>query len=288
MKISRLKMKAWVIAGAICFWGLPGSSQLRAPENVPINFYGQIMDQNDSPVVDAEIQVELIVSNMSEEKADRTVIHLHSARDGTFALTGVSGYAIDKLSIKKEGFELSKKVRKSYVFGLNPNYLSSSNNPVIFRMWKMQAQEPLNEASWHGKVPCDGSTNFFDIMSGRRTGTGDLAIACTRTPLEYEPTNRQPYAYELQLSIPGGGVQPAADEFGYRAPERGYLPQIIIAKEPGDSQWRAGVDQEFYFKTAQGKYGRISVTWDAGHRPSPTVLKWNCSINPSGSRNLER
>jgi hypothetical protein len=113
-------------------------------------------------------------------------------------------------------------------------------------------------------------------------------MECIRDPLNYEPTNREPYTYKFEITFIGGGVQATEDEFSYRAPADGYLPKATIERKPGDAKWRAGIDQEFYFKTSDGNYGRISVVWGAGHRPAPTILEWECSINPSGSRNLER
>jgi hypothetical protein len=205
--------------------------------------------------------------------------------DGNFALTGITGYAIDKISILKKGYELSPKAQRSFVFGLKADYKPNPGSPVIFKMWKMVGKEPLVGGAWQGKVFCDSRTNRFSLVSG---SPADLEIACTRTPLNYERTNGPSFTYKFVISVIGGGVQPTADEFTHLAPNGGYSPSVTIERKPGDPGWRAGVDQEFYVKTAEGHYGRISVTWDAGHRPQPTVLLWDSSINPSGSRNLER
>jgi hypothetical protein len=106
--------------------------------------------------------------------------------------------------------------------------------------------------------------------------------------LNFEMTSDRPFTYKLEISIRDGGIQPTEDEFTYKAPENGYAPSVTIERKPDDPKWGGGLKQEFYIKTAKGEYGRLSVEWDAGHRPAPTPLKWESSINPSGSRNLER
>jgi hypothetical protein len=200
----------------------------------------------------------------------------------------VTGYGIDRLSIREDGYELSQKASRGYVFGHKVEYKPNPNDPVIFRMWKMAGKESLVGPAWHGKVACDGTTSRFDLHSGHPSADGGLEITCTRTPLNFEMTSDRPFTYKLEISIRDGGVQPTEDEFTYKAPENGYLPSITIERKPDDPKWGGGLKQEFYIKTAKGEYGRLSVEWDAGHRPAPTPLKWESSINPSGSRNLER
>ncbi|HEY3857107.1 MAG TPA: carboxypeptidase-like regulatory domain-containing protein [Verrucomicrobiae bacterium] len=267
---------------------ISGMAQLRVSENVPVGFFGKVVDQEGQPVVEARVTCDFIISHMAEDRTDTSEVILQTDQFGSFALTGITGYGIDKISVTKKGYQLSPKTLRSYTFGLKSDYKPNPDNPIIFKMWKESGKEVLEGSSWRGKVACDGTTNCFDLISGKPSPEGNLEMTCTRDPLNYEPTNRFPYAYKYEIQFIGGGVQAADDEFSYLAPADGYSAKVTIERKLGDPKWRAGIDQEFYFKTSEGHYGRISVVWDAGHRPPPTIMRWECSINPSGSRNLER
>jgi hypothetical protein len=281
-------LKVTILALTIGLTAVALDAQRRTSENVPVGFYGKVIDQDGHAVAGAKVSLDFIVSHMDEDRTETRPLTMQTDQSGHFELTGVIGYGVDKIQIQKEGYQLSQKTLRSYVFGHKTDYKPNYDSPVIFRMWKEGGKEQLVGSAWHGKVACDGTTNHFDLLHGSRSDNGNLEIVCTRTPLNYERTNGPSFSYKFEITLIGGSVQTTGDEFTYLAPDAGYLPSVTIERKPGDPQWRAGVDQEFYIKTADGHYGRISVTWDAGHRPSPTVLKWDCSINPSGSRNLER
>jgi hypothetical protein len=75
--------------------------------------------------------------------------------------------------------------------------------------------------------------------------------------------------------------------WAYVAPESRYSPTLNIGQKADATNWVGKVKQEFYIKTAEGHYGRLSVDWYTP-QTTPTHFEWDCSINPSGSRNLER
>ena len=230
-------------------------AKCQTPENVPVGFYGKVIDQDGNPVPKAKVTFDLVISHMAQNATETIPTGTETESNGDFKVVSVSAYGIDKISIIKIGYKLSSKVFRSYTFGLKPNYRPNVDNPIIFRMWKEGIKEQLIGASWRGKVNCDGRSNRFDLLGGHENVTGSLEIMCTRTPLNYESTERQPYSYKLQISVLGGGVQQTDDEFTYRAPDNGYQPSVIVEHKPGDPQWAAGVEQEFYIRTSDGKYG---------------------------------
>jgi len=255
-------------------------------DNTPIEFYGKVVDQHGNPVPDAKIVAEVRTDHFKEYRSDKKNVLLGTDQAGNFDLIGAYGSALS-LNITKEGYELSSKAERGYLYlpnGRSPN----PENRMIFHMWKLEGKAVLNGSSWQGKVTCDGDTNRFDLLKGSRSSDGELEIACIRKPLNFERTSDQPYEYKIIIRIVGGGIQPTDDEFTYVARDAGYMPEITLGKEPGQPGWQGWVRQEFYIKTAEGDYGRLWIEWDAGHRPAPTMLSWNCSVNPSGSRNLER
>jgi hypothetical protein len=287
--MKTLKLNAIIVfMVSICAFLSP--AQLRVSENVKIGFYGQVLDQHGKPVIGAEVTFDFVKSFMEENRTQSRPMKLQTDNEGKFALTGVVGYGLDGLSIRKDGYELSKKTRKSYVFGLRPDYKPNQDSPVIFKMWKLTGKEPLVGSSWHGKVVCDGTVHRFNLLTGHPDASGNLQILCLREPLNLPPANTNSFTYKLGITIVGGGIQLTNDEFAYLAPASGYLSNLTYGQNDSDANWdrRTPMPKEFYIKTADGHYGRLFVDWDFAFWQSPTLLKWDCSINPSGSRNLER
>jgi len=212
---------------------------------------------------------------------------LESDKSGNFSVTNIFGNSIEFASMEKEGYKLSpKQVKSSYLY--YPTVVRiEPDKPEIFHMWKKAGEESLISSAWHGKLICDGTLRTYDLLSGKPTKEGILQITCTRKPLDLVPREHKPYDYELKISVIGGGIQKTDDEFTYLAPEGGYLQSLTLGAKAGDPKWIGNVKQEFYIKTSEGHYGRLSVDWYAEFT-SPTHLEWDCTINPSGSRNLER
>jgi hypothetical protein len=275
----------------VCLLPLSTMAQLRTPENVPIAFYGKVVDQSGQPVEGAKISALVVVSHIEQYDTEMHPVTSETDQNGNFILTGYTAYGIDKISVEKEGYELSEKTILSYTFGGTPTYTPDRNNPVVFQMWKKIGKEPLVGSAWRGKVVCDGTVNRFDLFTGHPSAEGNLEIQCTRVPLDLPAGNTEPFTWELQIKIlGGGGIQPANDEFTYRAPAAGYLPVLTYGQKAGDPKWdrRMPMPKEYYIKTSDGQHGTFSLEWDRAFWKSPTILKWDCSINPTGSRNLER
>jgi len=283
-------LKATIFAIILGLTTVVSDAQLRTQENVPVGFYGKVVDQDGRAVAGANVSLDFIVSHMDEDRTETKPFTMQTDQDGKFELTGVIGYGIDKFVIQKDGYQLSKKTLRSYVFGHKTGYKPNHDSPVIFRMWKEAGKEQLVGSSWHGKVACNGTTNRFDLFHGRRSADGSLEIVCTRVPLNLPPANTAPFTWNVQITVVGGAIQPTNDEFTYLAPETGYLPLLTYGQQANDPKWdrQMPMPKDYYIKTSDGHYGHLSLEWDRAFWQSPMIVKWDCSVNPSGSRNLER
>jgi hypothetical protein len=258
--------------------------------NVPITFYGKVIDQNNQPVPDVRVEVRILEGYEKspgeyKQKVDNT--SLVTDVGGQFVLDNVNGSYIEFNSIAKDGYQLSPRQTKANYLYYPSKFHPDVNNPVVFKMWKQTGAEPLAHSAWQGNVTPDGTLMAFDLLDGKKAKDGNLQITCTRVPLDILPREHKRYDYSFRIDVLGGGVLPTEDEFTYLAPEGGYVPSITIGAKADDPKWIGNVKQEFYIRTADGHYGRLSVDWYAD-LTSPTHFEWDCSINPSGSRNLER
>jgi hypothetical protein len=277
------------VIATLTLYVAPTSSIAQAPANPPIHFYGRAVDQNGEPVGNAKVTLDVVTTRLGGYGDDSKPMTLQTGQDGKFQVTGVTGYSLDNIWIEKEGYQLSPKTIRSYLFGIHPDYKPDPANPVVFKMWQLAGKEPLVGSAWHGRIPGDGGVERFDLNTGKQSANGELEITCTRSPLNSPPPGNGHFDYKFQIAVVGGGIQPTDDEFDYRTPENGYLPSFTFGQKTDDPKWdvRIPIPKDYYIKTADGHYGRLHVEWYAA-QGSPAHLEWDCSINPSGSRNLER
>jgi hypothetical protein len=287
-------MKNSIIAALLLFSLLPTylKAQTEDPRllgNAPITFYGKVVDENNQPVAGVQVHAEIMLGywispTVGGQKFDH--ISLTTDADGKFIVDNLKGTSIRFNEIEKDGYQLSSKVGKPTYLYYPVKVHPDPERPEVFRMWKKRGAERLINSSWDHKVSCDGTPNRFDLFHGTRNVNGNLEIVCLRTPLRSPPGNA-PFDYSFEIKVIGGGIQPTDDEFTYLAPESGYGSRFIEAKKAGDPGWRGRLTQAFYIRMEDGHYGTLLVDWYAAQN-SPTHLDWDCSINPSGSRNLER
>jgi len=296
MNYYRFTLRAPIVSLLACTLLDPLTAQTENPHitgNVPIAFYGKVVDQDNHPVSNVTVRLDVRVGYFTSpttggERWDP--VTLESDNDGNFVLSNTNGSFVQFTSIEKEGYKLAPAQVKANFMYYPRQFHPDSANPVVFKMWKKHGEEPLVGSSWHGKVACDGAMQRFDLLNGHPSADGNLEIICSRTPINLPPANIKPYTYRFQITVIGGGIQATDDEFTYLAPENGYAPSLTFGQTAEDPKWdrRTPIPKDYYIKTADGHYGRLSVDWDLAFAQSPTILKWDCSINPSGSRNLER
>jgi hypothetical protein len=104
--------------------------------NVPINFYGHVVDQNGDPVAGATVKLEAQANYFDENRSEQKPYKLETDQNGGFSLIGAYGAIITVSSIEKEGFELSKKTERHYSYTVPADFHPNPEKPVVFRMWK--------------------------------------------------------------------------------------------------------------------------------------------------------
>ena len=246
----------------------------------PLNFYGRVIDQNAQPVANARVGLAWNDIKGSHEK------NIESGNDGRFELkdvigkvlsvqVGKNGYA-GAASSTKRGFEYS-------AFWDQDFYLADKENPVLFRLWKLEDAEPMYFWDKLKKLTVDGQKVWFDTKTGRLGASGDVAFS-TKRGATYAP--RQ---FDWSLSIeaaPGGGLALSKEELMFEAPEGGYEPSWTQDIGGKDASYAISKSVNFYLKTPDGKYAAIKT--EIGHMTIPEgEVNLSAYVNPSGSRNLQ-
>jgi len=238
---------------------------------MPINFWGKVVDQNDQPVRGAKIRfqwTDLSPSGTTEKFTE-------SDGQGLFSLINEKGKNMG-VYLSKSKYHVVDKGRASFEYAafFEPHYHEpDSKKPVIFRLVKKQANEPLVRTEQEVKLPQIGSVATVEL---------DASTTIEIKLLANEINPDQPWS--VQLTTSGGGLQATMDEFPVEAPAGGYQSSTIVdRKSPRQPNW-SGLHQGgmFYVKTASG-YGRLELRMITGK----DWARVTTYVNPSGSRNLE-
>lgn len=263
--------------------------------NVPIEFLGQVVDQENHPI--EGVKVKAHSRETYEEEPGRAgtkwpTMEIMTDSDGMFRISGLRGDVLGIDSIEKDGYELTKKGELSFSYHsgeIGRSYVPDLSKPVIYRMWKKGETEPLIAHKVEQRIPYDGTPVLFDLATGKEVNSGgDLRVTLMRNPQVIRWGDRN-YEWKATFeAVGGGGLIESKDDFMYRAPESGYEPKIEIETKPGNPNWAMEKRIAFYLKSRGGQnYARVVLDLMTGSDKPKTGFSFESYLNPSGSRNLE-
>lgn len=245
----------------------------------PIEFYGKIIDENETPV--AEVQINFSCNDVSPRGT--SFYRTQSDAKGLFSITQIQGKLLT-VRISKEGYYSSKRDTDSFYYaGQDVNFKPDILNPVIFHLRKKGPVERLVTTSGRARVPLSGSPIELNLSSGQVvTSGGQVSIECVSDIAHKKPGKE--FDWKLKLAVPGGGILQTEDEYNFEAPPEGYSQtQEISMNSTKADGWRGMIQKEFFLKFSDGNYGRLSISFIANNG----IMRFSSYINPSGSRNLE-
>jgi hypothetical protein len=265
--------------------------QLGLSMNRPCNFYGQILDQNNQPVVGVTIRF-----GLAHYTADlRPSLEAHcdkfertSDNSGRFSVEGEKGVSINMELQPKDGFEFRPDYLGVSLLEVAQNDLSASDKPYVFHAFKMGKAEPLIQVGLT-KYDCvpDGRFYVTQLRDNRITEgnkSGELKISVRRPSGQIYKID---YDWSVQIDGVDMELQETHDVFMYQAPESGYVSSWGFSRKAGEKDYTRKVKAQFYIKSRNGSvFGRIEIEIisDWHEASCLTIGGW---LNPSGSRNLQ-
>jgi hypothetical protein len=248
--------------------------------NQPQAFYGKIIDQDGHPIAEVEVNGNIQMMGGLGDGAKNQAYKTQSDSEGLFDFTGKQGWQLN-ITVKKDGYLMGERGE-----GYNgpPGEKTSPTDRAILTMWKLHGPEPLVGYSIESKIPHNGTPAIFDIATQKENPDGDLRATLIRTPLEVR-RGKDKFDWNLKVEMPNGGIMGETDSYPYWAPENGYASFIEMNVSSNDVPWRSSLTQNFYIKNSHGQYGRMQVSVYAAL--TPASIKFDFTINPSGSQNLE-
>ena len=245
----------------------------------PIEFYGKVVDENTNPVAGAKISFQWVETPKEEGTRHSDA---QSDAEGLFSLHDAHGPSLI-VWVSKEGYYASHKGQWGFSY-THGDFHPDGGSPVIFLLHKKGAGENLIGVKQNYRVARDGTPLGIDLATGKATtgGSGDFVVQCWTD--DQGKASGQKYDWHCVVTIPGGGVVPTDEEFAFQAPEKGYAPTNGIAMPADRTDWTSDVDLKFYYRLADGRYGRMTFSMIAGGQHFCMI---DSVLNPSGSRNLE-
>lgn len=249
----------------------------------PIEFYGKVVDENTNPVAGATVNFHWVET--PTEDGNRTSA-TESDAAGLFSLTGARGPSLT-VSVSKEGYYTSRSGLPDFKYGFfaHQDYSPDASNPVIFKLRKKGTPaEALVAVKRNYRIPRDGTLVAIDVATGEKANgeSGNLVVRCWTN--DAGKRSGEKYDWRCVVTIPGGGAVATGEEFPFLAPENGYKPAVEITMPADRGDWKDDVDLRFFYRLADGRYGRMTFSMIAGGQHFCMI---DSVLNPSGSRNLE-
>ena len=215
--------------------------QFQEAWRTPIQFYGQVVDENTNPVAGA--QVDFDCNDLSTNGT--SYYHTGSDANGLFSIVGITGKLLS-VHVSKEGYYSSRRDREYFDYAGNGgnNFISDAGNRVVFHLLKKKQGEHLIEKDFPPgigqiwQLHHDGTPIELDLLNGSQnvTGSGQLKLEFWR---DLSNPNAKRFDWKLQISAVGGGLVPADEEFAFTAPDTGYQPSIVIDMPATNQVWLA-------------------------------------------------
>lgn len=268
--------------------------------NVPINFWGKVVDQDKRPLpgvaVSYQYQTEhVLLPGVAWARSEVHKGQTSTGAEGHFSIQGLRGHSLSIERFVKEGYKtpqtFSAAVSTFNYFGdtASGKYTPDKDRPVAFIMLSEQVGQDLvvfNKGDKGMRLPADGTPQRWNFWTGKKDQNGELQVTFRREPAVLANTGEPP-RWEANVEIVGGGIMEAAvDEALWQAPDGGYTNAVDY---PKTEQRRGTPGRSFYVKTSDGKYGRIELEIYPRDEGATVRCFINTQMNPqSGSRTVAR
>lgn len=268
--------------------------------NVPINFWGKVVDQNGKPIAGVNVSYSRQTERPILPGVPWANSQVHKEKtitdgNGNFSITGMKGHYLAIEGFNKNGYRMPEQfvsARASYdYFGSGPSgkFTPDKERPVEFLMIEEKTGRDLvvyNKRGTGMRIPADGTPVRWNLWTGKSDPVGELQIVFHREPTTSVIAG-QAVKWDAKVEVVGGAVTEAAyDEMIWKAPTDGYRP---VVDYPKNEQRRGTPSRAFYIKTADGKYGRVHLDlypYDDGATVRMFIRTW---MNPEpSSRSLVR
>ncbi len=250
--------------------------------NVPIKFWGKVVDQEGNPLGNVTVKYRVQRSAIFSSSGNSIVGSVESSPDGLFSISNVRGATLEMEDFVRNGYRIMSNQQVNFGYSRTPEvYKPTANSPRIYIMETKYFPVSVTSVSQQLRLPWDGKPIRIDLDSGKPSPSGKLVLTASRTAA----TGR--FGWILSLTVEGGELKEAESGAAFIAPEDGYHPTWECGYKAEDKPWRLGRDADVYYRI-NGKYGRLKLQIYAHAGPNDVSIHFERFVNSSGGRNTER
>jgi hypothetical protein len=287
-------------------------------KNVPIKFYGQVLDQFDKPVVNADVYCSIDFTPLIMWSKRNKDFHLKTDKDGRFYISG-RGNEVMIGKIECKGYRTRVHFKGSYSYNSRSRntHIPDPKHPVVFTLSKITDKATFllrnNDFDIEFEANKTHYYSFIDLSYNEETSDYRENYETDFLPKHYDfkvdavfDEKKSNWIVTFTASGNNGGFI-LSDKFLYEAPEKGYKKEfrfvqhvptekeIEISKSDEPKAWDTFQelskfvlkDKFLYIKSREPSiYSRIKFKDAAIDKESGTI-DTSTAANPYGERNLE-
>lgn len=265
-------------------------SVLSTINDVPIQFYGLLVDQFGNAVEQAEVTGSILYDN--GRTAGTRKINAVSDSRGFFRFEAGNGESLGVIP-RKSGYLLASTntaFKYSRFYPLE-RHVPDELNPVVIKMWKIQGAEDLVAIDKKFKLPFPEKPLRFDLVAGKIVDSGgDLEISCFRSPGVL--SKRTPGDWRITIEAVDGGVievENATYRTTFQAPIDGYIGKFDIRMDAANPAWYDNIQRVLFAKSRRDEvFSKFYFSFHLNESPEGVVtVAFRGIANAHGSRNWE-
>lgn len=270
--------------------------------NKPIEAYWKIIDQNNNPVSDVEVNASISYWGWLVAPGlypSRRALLLTSDSEGRFSIKGTSGLSLGfgdsqggkQFEKSNYTFKWAKGLGESDHLNKSLTGGSSYKDPIIIHAFNVKNRSPnlMIGNKILSMVP-DGRNYEFVMEEGKFTDQHKKASIFFSFHIPAPQINQKDkpeWTVKMFVRDEGGLIE-SNDVLMFDAPETGYQDDWVLKHEKNSEDWSSQTKREFYFKAQNGRmHGRVSVKFfpffGIEGNSAARIKYW---VNLDGSRDL--
>lgn len=254
--------------------------------NVPIEFWGKVIDQNSKPLEGVNIQYR-IQQPRAIWDSHSAVMSITTDSIGGFHITGEKGSSFSFESFRKDGYRTAAGQGMTFAYSNgSAKHTPDKSNPKVYTLIKEDQIQGLVSFSRQLLLEWDGVPVRYNLRTGKFDPSGEIEITARRGKIEGDGRQAR-YDWSCRIEAIKGGVIETSREKAYMAPENGFEDFWECGDMATNPQWRiAKGDVHLILRLENGNFGRLELDVNAEIK-SKISGRISSYLNPSGGRLLE-
>jgi hypothetical protein len=256
--------------------------------NVPISFYGRVVDQDNNPLQGAVVDFLVTTIPMIPipwGPSEKIIVTCATDQNGLFSLEGKRGSGLNITGLAKQGYRESGYYPQASV-RCEPHdpqrHIPERNKPVEFMMIRddlPKAEEVLSRQlllNWNA----ENTTIDFGSTIGK------LEFTASRIGRDANDTTKK-FEWEVKMKAIGFTMTKLQSKNERMAPREGYSSMGRVGFSPDKQTWKHQTEESYAIQTNNGAYGLMKLSVYGDGNDGGVSGRVTVYLNKSGARNID-